>query len=188
MRKTPIRPGEYYHIYNRGVEKRNIFLRKNHWGKFLQYLQKYCLPEYGEVLAYCLMPNHYHLIVFVNTEDFGSTVMMPLAMAYAKAINKELRRPGHLFQGTYQAKRIISTEQLIHLSQYVHLNPVVAGFVESPEDWAYSSYREYIGLRDGSLPNTSIILADFVDATEYQAYVEQKRDEKKIHSVIFNEE
>lgn len=187
MRKTPVVSGEYYHIYNRGAGKGNIFFVPDHRRLFLHQLKKYCLPEYGEIIAYCLMPNHYHLIIHVISDEFGLKVMLPLTVSYTKLINRKVGRSGHLFQSTYQAKRIESTAQLIHLSRYIHLNPVKAGLVEKAEGWQFSSYREYIGLRKGSLPHPEIVLSDFTGDNEYREYVESMRDEKDLNSILFDE-
>jgi REP element-mobilizing transposase RayT len=187
MRKTPITPGEYYHIYNRGAGKGIIFFIPEHWRYFLRQMKNYFLPEYAEIIAYCLMPNHYHMMIYVKHEDFGNNVMMPLALSYTKSINHEMGRTGHLFQGPYQAKHIETTSQLIHLSRYIHLNPVKAGFVDKPEDWIYSSYREFVGLRDGMLPNPNIVLSDFLDGQDYRNYVETPQEDEKLGSILFTE-
>ena len=152
MRKTPLVPGQIYHIYNRGVNRQPIFFQTRNWGYFIERLQKYCVPTLIEILAYCLMPNHYHLLARVIGEDVGQQVMQPLTVSYAKSINEQEGRSGHLFQGPFQAKLVDRDEYLKWLSRYIHLNPVVAGLVERPEEWAFSSYRDYVGLRNGTLP------------------------------------
>lgn len=187
MRKTPIVPGEYYHIYNRGAGKGKIFYTPDHWRYFVRQMKKYFLPKYAEIITYCLMPNHYHLMVYVNHEDFGKVVMMPLILSYTKSINHEMGKTGHLFQGPYQAKHIETNSQLIHLSRYIHLNPVKAGLVENARDWTYSSYRDYIGLRDGALPNPNIVLSDFLGVADYRQYVESKQDDENLDSLVFDE-
>ncbi len=187
MRETLIAPGEYYHIYNRGTRRENIFFTPEHWRFFLHRLKEYFLPEYGNVIAYCLMPNHFHLIVQVRCEDFGLKVMMSLTVSYTKAVNRETGRTGHLFQGPYQAKHIESSAQLMQLSRYIHLNPVKAGFVEKPEDWKYSSYRDYIGLRDGSIPKINIVMSEFLNPHDYRDYVETVQVDEKIDDLFLDE-
>ena len=71
MRKIPLVPGQIYHIYNRGVNRQPIFFQTRNWGYFIERLQKYCVPTLIEILAYCLMPNHYHLLARVIGEDVG---------------------------------------------------------------------------------------------------------------------
>jgi REP element-mobilizing transposase RayT len=187
MRAEPIYPNEYYHIYNRGVAKQPIFFRPHHWPYFIQKMKKYFQPEKADIIAYCLMPNHYHLIVFTRTDNFGKDVMMPMMISYSKAVNNDMHRIGPLFQDSFKAKRIETTEQLVHLSRYIHLNPVKAGLVPKPEMWKYSSYQDYIGSRNGKLPNPEIVLSDFFDTQEYTTYVESWQDEKQIQSVLFDE-
>ena len=124
----------YYHIYNRGVNYQNIFFTQENWLFFLRRLRHYCTPDKAQIIAYCLMPNHYHLLVFILTETFGADVMQPLMVSYTKAINKQEGRVGPLFQGPYRAKLVASERHLMHLTRYIHLNPVAAGFVAAPED------------------------------------------------------
>ena len=104
MRKEKLQSGEIYHIYNRGVNRDNIFFSPDNWVFFLRRWQKICTTHQGETLAYCLMPNHYHLLVRVFVDDFGLRVMQPFTVSYTKAVNKQEGRVGPLFQGPFQAK------------------------------------------------------------------------------------
>lgn len=113
--------------------------------------------------------------------------MMPMMISYSKAVNKDMHRVGPIFQDSFKAKRITTTEQLVHLSRYIHLNPVRAGLVTTPEEWQYSSYQDYIGLREGTMPKMEYVLSDFTDRQEYIGYVETWQDEGKIQEVLFNE-
>ena len=90
-------------------------------------------------------------------------MMYQLTMSFAKAINKQRNRVGPLFQGRFESKHIEKNEYLLHLSRYIHLNPVKAGLVKKAEEWEYSSYREYIGLRNGTLPHPGIVLSQFAN-------------------------
>ena len=87
--------------------------------------------------------------------------MQNFAISYTKAMNERYHRAGSLFQGAFQARLVDKDEYLLHLSRYIHLNPVQAGLVKQPQDWVYSSYQEYIGLRKGTLPRPEIVLAQF---------------------------
>lgn len=124
------------------------------------------------------MPNHYHLLLFVQTERFDKA-MQALGVSYAKAINTRHRRVGPLFQGRFRAKPVDKEEYLLHLSRYIHLNPVMGGLVGKPEEWAYSSYQEYIGSRQDPWLWTERILFQGVSgffekpgAFEHRAYRE----------------
>lgn len=173
MRKTPLHPNEIHHIYNRGVNYGDIFFTRANRDFFLRRLRYYCPPQTAEIIAYCLMPNHFHLLLRVLGADFGRTVMQPFSVSYTKAINKQEGRAGPLFQGPYP-NRIVKTESdLLHLSRYIHLNPVAAGFVVRPEDWEYSSYLEYIGLRKGTLPKKEIVLGHFPSPESYAAFINE---------------
>jgi REP element-mobilizing transposase RayT len=137
---------------------------------FLRQLRKYLLPEAVEIIAYCLMPNHYHLLVHLMTDDLSS-LMQPFALSYTKAINKRYGRVGSLFQGRFRAVRVDRDEYLVHLSRYIHLNPVIAKLVEQPEGWEFSSYREYVGLRAGTLPKAGVVLSQFSLPDAYRQFV-----------------
>ena len=171
MRKEPLFAGQTYHIYNRGVNYGDIFFDRANWLFFLRRLRDYCPAERAAVLAYCLMPNHFHLVVRCEVDQFGLVAMQPFAVSYTKAINKQEGRVGPLFQGPFQARPVTSDGDLLHLSRYVHLNPVAAGFVARPEEWEFSSYREYVGLRAGSLPQTGEVLGHFASAAAYAEFV-----------------
>lgn len=119
------------------------------------------------------MPNHYHLLVRLESEEFSER-MQAFGTSYCKAINKQAGHSGTLFQGRFQAKHADEESYLVHLSRYIHLNPVESGLVDMPGDWEFSSYREYIGDRGGTLPNTEIVLREFQSREHYRAFVETR--------------
>jgi len=188
-RKTELRADWAYHLYNRGVNRQPIFFCDENWGFFLRRIRRYFPPELVDILAYCLMPTHYHLLVFLKTDDFGARVMQPFGVSYTKAINKQQGRVGPLFQGPFRAKLVDRDEYLLHLSRYIHLNPVADGLVAQPEAWTFSSYRDYVGLRNGTLPATGLVLSQFPSRQAYQAFVESFVDEdaKIIEHLLFDE-
>ena len=176
MRKTPLISGHYYHIYNRGVNFENIFFEKENWRYFLRRLHHYFDPIVVELLTYCMMPNHYHLLVHIRSNDFGQKVMHPFTISYTKAVNKQQWRVGPLFQGPFQAKLVDKNAYLIHLSRYIHLNPVTAGLVPSPQEWDYSSYRDYVRLRNDPLIRTDTLMSQFTSTSEYADFVCSESD------------
>ena len=135
------------------------------------------------------MPNHYHFLVEVRSFEF-SHAMQNFSISSIKAINKHYKRSGALYQGAFQAKIVEQNPYLLHLSRYIHLNPVSAGLVDVPEDWEYSSYREFVGLTS-TLPQPDIVLNQFQvpDANRselYRQFVEDIQDEKIIVDVLFD--
>ena len=99
--------------------------------------------------------------------------MQPFTVSYTKSINNQEGRVGSLFQGPFQAKEVTTDAYLLQLTRYIHLNPVVAGYVDNPAEWAYSSYQDYIGLRNGSLPQMDTIRQSFAQPQAYREYVEE---------------
>ncbi len=172
QRRDSLVAGSYYHLYNRGVNHELIFFQPENWDYFLRQIKLYFHQHLVAILAYCLMPNHYHLLVQLLTDNFSESIMQPFSLSYTKAINKQQRRVGPLFQGRIQSAWIDSTSYLLHLSRYIHLNPVRANLVETPADWVYSSYRDYIGMRIGKIPHKEMIMSSFQGPESYQEFVE----------------
>jgi REP element-mobilizing transposase RayT len=171
-RSEPLIAGEYYHVYNRGNNRSRVFFENANYGFFLSRLRRYHLGEGSQTsevfktsevyqpasfIAYCLMPSHYHLIAQPHDDSFSHHMQL-LTISYTKAINERYKRVGALFQGAFRAKHIDRAEYLLHLSRYIHLNPVRAGLAKRSEDWVYSSYLDYVGLRGGTLPQMTIVL------------------------------
>lgn len=188
-REIPLKSGYYYHLYNRGHNRSAIFIQPENYIFFLGRLRKYILGQrskvsegpkvsHARVIAYVMMPNHYHLLVQAQTDEL-SHAMQLFGISYTKAMNNRFQRAGTLFQGSFQVKLVDRDEYLIHLSRYIHLNPVRAGLVKRPEDWIYSSYRDYVGLRSGTLPNPEIVLGQFADQDAYRAFVEAYTQEDR---------
>ena len=173
-RKIEFVAGQTYHLYNRGVNRQPIFFCAENWGYFVKRLRHYFQPELLDVLAYCLMPTHYHLMVYLKTDGLSARVMQSFSVSYTKAINRQQERVGSLFQGPFRAAWVDKDSYLLHLSRYIHVNPVTAGLVTRPEDWVYSSYRDYIGLRDGTLPVPDVVLSQFPSRQAYREFVESR--------------
>ena len=167
---------ECYHIYNRGNDKQQIFLEPDNYRHFLKQALKYLPRKRVELLAYCLMPNHYHLLVRFNGSFDFSRSMKNFTISFVKAMNTRYHKVGHLFQGEFKAKHVDSTEYLLHLSRYIHMNPVFAKLVNDPDKWEFSSYREYVRAVSEPIVQTEFILSHFMDAHEYSTYVETLSD------------
>lgn len=174
LRRTPLITGGYYHIYNRGVEKRKIFLDKEDYFHFLKLLY-ICNSEKsitlrnigkhfdrGETIAnigaYCLMPNHFHILVHEKIENGTSVFMKKLLTAYAMYFNKKYKRTGILFQGRFKSEHASTDNYLKYLYAYIHLNPAKLKepkwretknynskeLLSYVKEYPYSSLREYL--------------------------------------------
>ena len=143
-------------------------------------MRHYFISDLILILAYCLMPNHYHLLVYLQAENVGNKVMQPFGTSYVKAVNRQQKRVGPLYQGPFKAKHVDSDAYLSHLTRYIHLNPVRAKLVDHPADWPYSSYGDYIGTRSGTLPHREYILSQFASPADYRDFVEGDNDPQDI--------
>ncbi|ALO14662.1 Transposase [Salinivirga cyanobacteriivorans] len=206
-----IEQGYIYHVYNQGNNRGKVFFERENYLFFLKKLWKHVVP-YSDILAYCLMPNHFHLMVLVNdvklpvkeenrrrTEGFAPSETLGsrhetigsgnsrtinhsigiMLRSYTNAINKQQNRSGSLFRKTTKAECIncpngitptfYATEfgTQIHVSNpekeypqacfnYIHQNPVKAGLVAKPEEWEFSSAKDYAGLRNRRLVNQKV--------------------------------
>jgi len=174
-RSIPLVAGQYYHVYNRGHNRQPIFFTQDDYGLFLRRFRHFISPNDAIVIAYVLMPNHYHFVVRCESDQFAHAMRL-FGISYSKIINRQYDRVGGLFQGAYQAKLVECDEYLLHLSQYVHFNPVKAGLVDEAAGWPYSSYPEYVGQRFGTLPQPSLIWQLLADrAGRPEAALENKR-------------
>ncbi len=186
----------FYHLYNRGVAKQAIFLTQEDYERFLLTLAYYIesVPEQRlsfttptlrktiesnvvnnplvDILAYCLMPNHFHLIVRQRAENGVSTFMRRSLNSYTRAFNARYHRVGPVFQGVYQAVGVESDEQFLHVSRYVHLNPYVAKLTDDPADYRWSSYPQILEDRESRLCQTSFLFGMVGSAIRYRSFVE----------------
>lgn len=200
----------YYHIYNRGVEKRLIFLDDQDYGVFTSYLKEYLMPKdekslreklsdpnisYKErdkilkiirlnnffdeiiLIAYCLMPNHFHLLIKQKTKSGIDRFMNSLGVRYAEYFNKKYKRVGSLFQDVYKAVLIETEEQLLYLTSYIHRNPLDKKLDNLKLIYSQpSSYPEYEGKRSTVWIHPEEILSFFSKTNPnltYEAFVGQ---------------
>ena len=206
--------GGFYHVYNRGVEKRNIFLDENDYFRLIHDLYEfndqnpapnlnYYLKDHSlevgppkiakkqkrkllvEILVFCLMPNHFHLILR-QLADNGISLFMQKLGGYVYYFNLKYERVGPLFQGKFKAIQIENENYLLHLSRYQHLNP--AGLIESDwkeggigdwkkvshflESYRWSSYLDYVGIKNfPSITSRDLINSYFKNPEEYKKFV-----------------
>jgi putative transposase len=162
-------PHQLYHIYNRGNNQQPIFFTEANYLFFLQKIRTFILPH-CEILSYVLMPNHFHLLVYsdertIETKQIAATERNVLSegirnmlQTYTKAINQQNHTSGSLFQQNTKAKCLDdgSINYGLTCFHYIHQNPRKAKLVLKMEDWDYSSFRDYAGLRNGTLCNREL--------------------------------
>jgi REP element-mobilizing transposase RayT len=163
--------GMYYHIYNRGAHKVSIFREEANYLFALSKIKEYSKTNQISVIAYCLMPNHYHFLLRQDEEEPAGNLPQSVFNSYTKAYNKRYEHSGTLFEGRFRAKGIQTKSHLFHLCRYIHGNPVKDGIVADPADWPYSNYLEWIGERDGTLLDREFIKTQFEDAGEYRKFL-----------------
>jgi len=176
----------HYHVYNRGNRKQNIFLEEADYIGYLERLRKYKKEHKVSVLCYCLMPNHIHLLLRQDSEIPLSKFLHPLHTSYSMYFNKKYDKVGHLFQGRFKQKEVNKDEYLLRLSSYIHLNPLIGGLVKKLENYRWSSYPDYINLREGTLCNKELVLFGR-SPKEYKKITEEDVKEQLIErSDLFN--
>lgn len=188
--------GDYYHVYNRGVNKANLFHDDRDYKVFLYYLKTFLSPpdtldveepfydprrtNYHKrlsLIAYCLMPNHFHLFV-QQIDDIGLPEMMrSLANAYTKYFNRRYGRLGPLFQGRYKAARVGDDAYFMHLSRYIHANPKALK-IELAK-YQFSSYEYFINqsLERPIWLNPAPVLELFEKSADYRHFVEDEEND-----------
>jgi putative transposase len=173
--KEPFMPdvaGQYYHVYNRGCNRENIFSNDGNYRYLLQQAKKFLIGSGIGVVTYCLMPNHYHFLLRSDSDGSIARFIQRLFNSYAQAFNKQQDRSGTLFEGRAKSIWVDDEKYLLQLCRYIHLNPVVAGLVSRAEDWQYSNYLDWIGERDGTLIDREFIRTYFAKPSEYVTFIE----------------
>lgn len=174
---------QYYHVYNRGSEKRTIFLSPRDYNKFLVRVKENAKKFSIDILCYCLMPNHFHFLLKQVSENPITLFMNAIQLGHAKYFNTKYERVGPLFQGRFKAKLVNSEEYLLQVSSYIHKNPI-AELIDSGNrrdsrnllrSFPYSSYREYLKLETNEISKPDFILNYFSKTNpklNYQSFVE----------------
>jgi REP element-mobilizing transposase RayT len=163
--------GMHYHIYNRGARQVTIFREPTNYLFTISKLKKYSQAKGISILAYCLMPNHYHLLIRQDGEEAAGDLPQLVFNSYSKAYNKMYSHSGTLFEGRFRAKVIQTTSHLLHLCRYIHSNPVKDGIVAEPDDWPYSNYLEWIEERQGTLIDRNFVKEQFSHSAEYKKFL-----------------
>lgn len=160
----------FYHITSRGDDRKKIFLSEGDYQKFLEYIS-YAKAKYKfHVYAYCLMTNHYHLLL-ETTQANISKIMHYLNGSYTTYYNIKRKRSGHVFQGRFKSIVVDKDNYFQELSRYIHLNPVKAKITKQPEAYRWSSYMGYFGKKDPVLDYDRIKRYLSMDNNQYQQFV-----------------
>lgn len=201
-------------MFNRGLDKRNVFVNKKEFGrakdliKFYRHKETpqrfskvslqptnirekilanlYQTERIVDILAYCLMPNHFHFLLQQNSPKGISNFIANFTNAYTRYSNTKHTRIGPLFEGVFKAVYIESEEQLLHLSRYIHINPVVSSLVKDNQiqNYPWSSYREYLSLAKDGIAEKDLVLSMFKSVGNYQEFVsDQINYAKKLETI-----
>lgn len=183
----------YYHVYARGVNKQTIFHDDEDYQVFLNLFKRYLSHEektdsYGapyphlagrlELLCYCLMPNHFHLLLYQQKQGAMTTLMRGVMTSYSRYFNKKYQRSGPLYESRYKASMILNEAYLEHISRYIHLNP------RNYATYQYSSLPYYIGGREAEWIQTRRIADIFSGPKAYRAFLSDYEDTKKMYDEI----
>ncbi len=188
----------YYHIFNRGNNKQDIFFEPADYEFFLyrlkenlfglskhvnrgEYKRKVLPPGSFVLIAYCLMPNHFHMLIKQNASIPVSKLISKLCTSYSMYVNKKYERVGGLFQDQFKSINIDSDKYALWLSAYIHNNPKLAGLVQDLTEYTWSSHLDYIGRRKGELCDQKLIMDFFKgNRKEYENFVIASTEEIKI--------
>lgn len=214
IRKVVFRDGEIYHIFNRGIERRTIFTSKRDFDRAQKLIKFYRHKEIPiryskvmqqpeemrqtildnlhksetlvDILAYCLMPNHFHFLLKQNSDKGIGIFVSNFTNAFTKYFNTKNQRTGPLLEGVFKAVLIESEEQLVHVSRYIHLNPVASSIIKADQlnDYQWSSYPEYINSTKDAISEKSLVLEMFKSSQDYQQFVLDQIDYAKQLDVI----
>jgi len=214
-RKSPLANGLFYHVFSRSIAKFIVFNNENEYSRLLKLLGLYRYANFNhkysgfiklgarmqqeivnkmqkenhvllEVVAFCIMPTHIHLLLKQATDNGISKYINRTLNSYTRCFNKKHRRAGPLWESRFKSIPVPDDEQLLHLTRYIHLNPTSADLVKRPEDWQFSSYGEYI---NHSSTKNKKHLCDFrkvIDLTpkQYKKFVNDRKSYQRELSLI----
>ncbi|MBN1262901.1 MAG: transposase [Candidatus Pacebacteria bacterium] len=206
--RIPLVTGEFYHVFNRGVAFQPIFLSTRDYKRMLKVIDFYRRSDFPlryskflllpkkerqllwekveekqnylvKIIAFCLMPNHFHFLLKQEREDGIKEFISQIANSYTKYFNTKRKRIGPLFQGRFKAVRVETEAQLLHLSRYIHLNPFSAYLLKDRNqltEYPYSSFPEYLGKKELGLCDQGVILDRSRNRNDYRKFVLDQAD------------
>jgi len=187
----------YYHIFNKSIAGYNIFKFEENILRFISLLKHYnniyqtlCFSKLKtrpltnlleidtnsgvKIIAYCIMPTHYHLLVKIMAKNFLSHYIGNIENSFSRYLNLKQERKGPLWQSRFQNVYVKTDQQLLHLTRYIHLNPSTSGLVEDPAYWAHSSYQQYIA--DSKIFKLYLSDLTISNSKEYRKFVLNRKD------------
>jgi len=213
IRKDQLENNHIYHVFNRSIAGYTIFnsqgefnriikliklCRYNNFNhRFSQFIDLDAFTQIAivdqlnkendvmvEIIAYCIMPTHIHLLLKQITDNGITKFMGKVLNSYSKYFNTKHQRTGPLWSGRFKNVLVENDEQLLHLTRYIHLNPTSASLCQNPEDWDYSSYLEYINLVDDK--NILCRFSDYIYflSDEYKKFVDDRKSYQQDLSII----
>jgi putative transposase len=159
MKYEPLKEDSYYHVYNRGNNKEDIFIEEKNYGYFLLLMTKYISPVCS-ILAYCLLKNHFHLLIKTNETIESKVISQAFSNffnSYSKSINKTYNRTGSLFQDRFSRIKVEEEIYLKNLILYIHLNPTNHGLVRDFSKYKHASYQSIISVKPTKLEREFVI-------------------------------
>jgi putative transposase len=198
-------PEHTYHVYNQGNNREQLFFERENYLYFLKKVEKHLVPHVN-ILAWCLMPNHYHILFQVKPEynspdniqesNKVGTLNRSIGIiqsSYTQAINKKLNRSGSLFRARAKAKSLAQESKThndygVNCFLYIHQNPIRAKLVTELEEWEFSSYQDYAGFRKGKLCDQELARDLFklpIDNKKFRAFSKQTISDEFLYNVDF---
>lgn len=209
--------GKVYHVFTRSIAKFKVFRYPEEYERIIDAISFYSLRNSSisfshflerksqdsikqnllisqgklvKIIAFCIMPTHVHLILQQIDDDGISIFMGRVLNSYSKYFNIRTSRKGPVWEGRFQSVEVKTDEQLLHLTRYLHLNPSTSYLSEKPEDWAFSSYSEFLGRRDKSSAITEFSHLLNISPNKYKKFVESnidyQRELKHIKSILLD--
>jgi REP element-mobilizing transposase RayT len=201
QRGKALQPDTYYHIYNRGNNRESVFVEERNYRYFLKLYEKYIFPI-ADTFAYCLMPNHFHFLLRIKSEDelmtqremsdfskksdislLPTRAFAALFTAYTKAFNKTYQRTGRLFQEHFGRVEVDSDHYFTNLVFYIHWNPQKHGFVKDFREWPWSSYGTLISSQPSHVER-GVVHDWFGGVSRLQAFHQGAVDERAVAPLV----
>lgn len=212
IRKDTLVSGQYYHIFSRSISKYIIFNDVDDYNRFFELISLYRFTDFNykysvfkklqlnnqetiinlfnkqnnvsvEIIAYCIMPTHVHLLLKQNVDNGISIFISKVLNSYTRYFNTRHHRNGPLWESHFKNVLVKNDEQILHLTRYIHLNPTSASLVKNPEDWRFSSYLEYI---NSDLTQGICNFGGLFDlnSTQYRKFVNDRKSYQRDLAII----